>query len=119
MNNKELSKKLEERTKRFAISTIKLSASLPGSVEKKVARSQISKACTSIDANYREANRSRIKSDFRNKIAICESESGKTSYRLEIIGEMNWIERQKLNSIHLEANELLAIFRSIGKNLKI
>jgi hypothetical protein len=36
MNNKEFSKKLEERTKRFAISIIKLSASLPGTVEGKV-----------------------------------------------------------------------------------
>jgi four helix bundle protein len=80
MDNKEFSKKLEERTKRFAISIIKLSASLPGTVEGKVVRNQITKAGTSIGANYREANRSRSKSDFRNKISICETESSETSY---------------------------------------
>jgi four helix bundle protein len=119
MDNKEFSKKLEERTKRFTISIIKLSASLPGSVEGKVVRNQITKAGTSIGANYREANRSRSKSDFRNKITICESESSETCYWLEIIEDMNWIEKQKLDPIHLESTELLAIFTSIGKNLKI
>jgi len=118
MDNKEFSKKLEERTKRFAISIIKLSASLPGTVEGKVVRNQITKAGTSIGANYREANRSRSKSDFRNKISICETESSETSYWLEIIEEMGWINSQKLQPIHIEANELLAIFTSVGKNLK-
>ncbi|MBA4322577.1 MAG: four helix bundle protein [Odoribacter sp.] len=119
MDKKEFSKKLEERTKRFAISIIKLSVSLPGTVEGKVIRNQITKSGTSIGANYREANRSRSKADFRNKIAICESESSETSYWLEMIKDMNWIEGQKINSIHLEANELLAIFTSIGKSLKV
>jgi len=40
MDNKEFSKKLEERTKRFAISIIKLSSSLPATVEGKVINRQ-------------------------------------------------------------------------------
>jgi hypothetical protein len=44
MDNKEFSKKMEERTKKFAISIIKLSASLPGTVEGRVVRNQITKA---------------------------------------------------------------------------
>jgi four helix bundle protein len=118
MDNKEFGKSLETRTKKFAISIIRLSSTLPQSVEGKVIRNQITKSGTSIGANYREANRSRSKSDFGNKISICESESSETGYWLEIIDEMKWIEKQKIEPILNESNELLAIFTSTGKNLK-
>jgi four helix bundle protein len=118
MDNKEFAKKMEERTKKFAIIIIKLSASLPGTVEGKVIRNQITKAGTSVGANYREANRSRSKLDFKNKISICETEASESVYWLEIIEEMNWVEKQTLHSAYLEASELLAIFTSIGKNIK-
>jgi four helix bundle protein len=117
MENKEFGKKLEIRTKKFAIIIIKLSAMLPGNVEGKIVRNQLTKAGTSVGANYREANRSRSKPDFKNKITICESEASESSYWLEIIEDMNWIEKQILNPILIESNELLAIFTSIGKNL--
>ena len=118
MENKEFGKQLELRTKKFAISIIKLSSSLPDNVEGKVVKYQITKSGTSIGANYREANRSRSKADFSNKITICESESSETGYWLEIINEMNWSEKQRLETVLNESNELLAIFTSIGNNLK-
>ena len=77
MENKEFGIQLENRTKKFAISIIKLSASLPKTEECKVMKNQLSKSGTSIGANYREANRSRSKADFRNKVKICESEQVK------------------------------------------
>jgi len=119
MDNKEFSKKLEERTKTFAIRIIKLSIILPGTVEGKVIRNQLTKAGTSIGANYREANRARSKADFRNKIKICESEANETCYWLEIIEELKWVETKEPESVLNETNELLAIFTSIGKNLKL
>ena len=70
MENKEFAKKLELRTLQFAISIIKASSSLPKSAEAFVIRNQITKPGTSIGANYREANRSRSKKDFKNKIEI-------------------------------------------------
>jgi four helix bundle protein len=119
MENKEFSKKLEERTKKFAINVIKLSALLPGTPEGKVIRNQFTKSGTSIGANYREANRSRSRADFSNKIKICEGEASETAYWLEIIGDLNWIENCKTEELITEADELLAIFTSIGKSLKL
>jgi four helix bundle protein len=118
MDNKEFGKKLEKRTKKFAISVIRLSASLPGSPEGKVIRNQFTKSGTSIGANYREANRARSKADFSNKIMICESESSETAYWLEIISELSWIENSKTEELLTEVNELLAIFTAAGKTLK-
>ena len=118
MDNKEFGKLLEVRTKKFAMDVIELSALMANTTENRVIKNQVTKSGTSIGANYREANRSRSKPDFGNKISICESECSETGYWLEIIDEMNWVEKQKLDPILNETNELLAIFTSIGKNLK-
>ena len=117
MENKEFSKQLEQRTKKFAILIIQLSALLPNTYESNVIKNQITKSGTSVGANYREANRSRSKADFRNKIKICEAEASETLYWLEIIKELGWINSEKNQLILSESTELLAIFTSIGKNL--
>jgi four helix bundle protein len=118
MENKEFGKQIEQRTKMFSISIIRLSASLPDSPEGKVIRNQITKSGTSIGANYREANRSRSKADFANKIKICESESNETTYWLEIIEELQWTDNEKLQAIYSETKELLALFTSIVNKMK-
>jgi four helix bundle protein len=119
MENKVFAKQLEDRTRKFAISIIKLSASLPDTTEGRVIRRQITSSGTSIGANYREANRARSKADFTSRTGICESEASETIYWLEIIEEMQWISKQKLNPVMKESNEILAIFASIGKTLKL
>ena len=119
MNNKEFSKQLENRTKKFAIRIINLSVSLPNNPESKVIKYQLTKSGTSIGANYREANRARSKADFKNKIKICESEASETVFWLEIIMDLNWGELKQTQLNLAEANEILAIFTSIGKTLKL
>jgi four helix bundle protein len=118
MDNKDFGRKLEQRTKLFAISIVKFSSMLPNTSESKVIRNQLTKSGTSIGANYREANRGRSKADFSNKIKICESEASETVYWLEIIEELRFLPEDNLKPLLVEANELLAIFTSIGKNLK-
>jgi four helix bundle protein len=115
MDNKAFSKDLEKRTRNFAVSIIKLSATLPKTPEGMVIRNQITKSGTSVGANYREANRARSRADFKNKIKICESEASETQYWLEIIVEAKWLPLEKINPEYNECNELLAIFTSIGK----
>src|SRR5664280_1072283 len=118
MDNKEFGRQLENRTKKFAISVIRLSSSIPPTTEGRVIRNQFTKSGTSIGANYREANRARSKADFFSKIKICESESSETAYWLEIIRDLNWIENRKTEELLSEVNELLSIFTSAGKTLK-
>ena len=88
MDIKEFSKELEKRTRKFAVNIIRLSATLPDTPEGRVVRNQLTKCGTSIGANYREANRSRSKADFKNKITLCESEDSETQYWLEVIVEV-------------------------------
>ena len=115
MDNKEFAKKLEKRTRKFAVQMIRLSTKLPNTPEGKVIRNQITKSGTSIGANYREANRARSRADFKNKIDICESEASETQYWLEVIVEVEWLSWDEVRPEYQECGELLAIFTSIGK----
>jgi four helix bundle protein len=116
MDNKEFSKDLEKRTRKFAVAIIRLSTKLPSTPEGLVVRNQITKAGTSVGANYREANRARSRADFKNKIKICESEASETQYWLEVILEVKWLSWEKMKPDYNECSELLAIFTSVGKN---
>ena len=118
MNNKEFSKNLEKRTRSFAFRILKLSAKLPFSPEGKTIRYQLSKSGTSVGANYREANRARSKAEFTSRIGICESESSETAYWLEVIIDQGWLESVIIDPELKEANELLALFSSIGASSK-
>lgn len=118
MDNKEFGKTLELRTRKFALEIIQISSSLPNSVEAKVIKNQITKSGTSIGANYREANRSRSTAEFKSKIKICEEEANETVYWLELIVDAEWKLKSELNHLLNEANELLALFTSIGNKLK-
>jgi len=68
-------------------------------------------------ANYREANHSRSKSDFKNRISICESEASETQYWMEIIINANWLTREQIEFEYNECRELLALFTTIGKKI--
>ena len=114
MNRKKFAKNLEKRTRLFAVRVIKISAKLPNTPEGRVVRNQLTKAGTSVGANYREANRARSKADFRNKIKICESESSETQFWLEVITEVKWLTWKEIKTDYEECSELLALFTSIG-----
>ncbi len=117
MTNKEFAGQLEKRTLNFAINVINLSGKLPKNPEALVVKNQLTKSGTSIGANYREANRSRSKKDFKNKIKISESETSETVYWLELIEALNWSEKDKIFQTKNEAKALLAIFTSISSKL--
>ena len=115
MENRDFAQNLEKRTREFAVAIIRLSSQLPKTPEGQVVKNQITKAGTSVGANYREANRARSKADFRNKIKICESEASETQYWLELISDLNWLPRKEFDTVFKECSELLALFTSVGQ----
>ena len=117
MELKAFAKDLEKRTRKFTVQIIRLSMRLPKTPEGMVIRNQLTKSGSSIGANYREANRSRSKADFRNKIKICESEASETQYWLEVVLEAKWLSWEQIKTEYDECSELLALFTSIRKNI--
>lgn len=114
--NKE--KDLKERTKQFALKIIRLVASLPRTREADIIGRQLLKAGASVGANYRESNRSRSRAEFRSKIGIVEQESDESLYWLELLKESGIAEGELLEELIMEADELIAIFTTIGKKSK-
>ena len=113
MDDREFAKVLEKRTLAFAIDVIRFIYKLPATTEVNVIKRQLSKSGTSIGANYREANRSRSRADFINKIRICESEASETQYWLDLIKECELINNDDIDEIYKECTEILALFTSI------
>ena len=80
--------------------------------------SQLLRSSTSVGANYREANASSSKNDFRNKIHICRKEIQETEYWLELLVEVNSEHKEQLKDIWKEAHQLTLIFNKISSTLK-
>ena len=106
---------LKDRTKTFALRAIRFVSELPRSKAADVMGYQLLKSAASIGANYREANRAESRADFIHKIAIVEKEAAETQYWLELCGETNLGDAKECSWLLQEADELIAIFTSIGK----
>jgi four helix bundle protein len=109
---------LRERTTQFALRIIQLAALIPRTREADIVAKQIVKSGTSVGANYREATRARSKAEFTAKVGVVEQEADETLYWLEIIRECGWVNSELVDRLATEADELVAIFTTIGKRSK-
>lgn len=69
---------LEERTARFAEDVLTFLKGIPETTLNRPIITQLVKACTSIAANYCEADGAESKKDFKHKIALCKKEAKET-----------------------------------------
>jgi four helix bundle protein len=104
---------LEERTTRFGKEIIKLAKRISKNVITLPIISQLVKAGTSVDANYREANGASSRKDFKNKIYICKKEVQETKYWLEMSAEADPAIKEEARILWKEAQELTLIFTKI------
>ena len=85
---------LRERTKAFALRIIRMFVALPKTEEARVIGRQVLRSGTSVGANYREAHRSRSKSEFVSKIGDCLKELDETTYWLELLAILTTISKK-------------------------
>jgi four helix bundle protein len=109
---------LRQRTKAFALRTIKLTSALPRGRAGDVVGRQLLKSGTSIGANWREACRASSKRHFITTTEICLREADETLYWLELLSESNVIKASRLAPMMDECNQLVAIFATTVKNAK-
>ena len=104
---------LEDRTKEFSYKVIDLCNKLPYSIINKRLIDQLVRSATSIGANYREANESDTKKDFKNKIRIAKKEARETIYWLELINNANASFNKEIDILLDESRQLIKILASI------
>jgi four helix bundle protein len=109
---------LKDRTKRFALRIIRLYSALPKRGPGQVLGIQILKSGTSPGAQYREAQRAKSNADFISKIEGALQELDETIYWLELISESGILPEKRLESLHIEAEELMAILVTIVLTVK-
>jgi len=112
------SEELKKRTKEFALSVLKLVGSVPQSKSVDIISKQLTRAATSVGANYRAACKARSKADFISKITVVEEEADETQYWLELLIDLETGDRQEVTRLLEEAKELTAIFTASGKTAK-
>ena len=100
---------LKQRTKQFALRTIKLVEALPKGQPAQILGRQLLRSGTSIGSNYRAACRARSSADFIAKMGIVEEEADETLYWMELLVESGITETSEVNFLMREATELLAM----------
>ncbi|MBX9853850.1 MAG: four helix bundle protein [Cytophagaceae bacterium] len=93
---------LRIRTKRFAVSIIKLSQGFKNTPEINIPRNQLLRAGTSVGANYRAACRARSQREFFSKLSIVIEEADECLYWMEILAEAELVSK---NLMEKEYNE--------------
>jgi four helix bundle protein len=100
---------MNNRTKRFGVSVIKLTKLFPNQEEFKIICSQIIRSSTSVGANYRASNRAKSNADIINKRKIEEEECDETLYWLEHSVELEPQLKEAITPIWRKGNEILSI----------
>ena len=109
---------LEERTLLFGKRVVRLCKALPKDTVNRRLSDQLVRSGTSPGANYREANETDTKRDFKNRIRITKKETKETIYWLELVIEVNPNLEERIRPLLEEAKELMKIFGSIYESTR-
>jgi four helix bundle protein len=101
---------LKQRTKKFALDVLAFARTLPVGDQIKDIGRQLTRAATSVGANYRAACRSRSRSEFVARIGVVLEEADESAFWLEIAAESRVAAGKRVYALLDEANQLCAIF---------
>jgi four helix bundle protein len=109
----------KDRTKDIALRIVRLTSSLPRTLEADVIGKQLLRSGTSIGANYRAACRAKSTADIINKLAIVEEEADESLYWLELLSQGDIVKPQKLSALVSDINEIVAMTVASIKTLRL
>jgi len=99
----------KRRTFDYGARIVRLVQALPKIEAARDLGRQLLRSGTSVGANYRAASRARSKAEFVAKLGIVEEECDETLYWLEMLTELGFIKPKRLESLHTEGSEILAM----------
>lgn len=113
-----MKERMLQRTKKFAIDCWLFCSKIPKSREYNAYVYQLLKSSSSVGANYRAAQRAKSTADFINKLKIVEEECDESVYWLEVFGEILPTQKEKIEILKQEGEEILSIIVSSLNTLK-
>jgi len=100
---------MKTRTRSFALRILRLVDALPKTRTAEVVGRQVLRCGTSVGANYRASCRAKSPADFIAKMGIVEEEADETVYWIELLIESGQVDKERVNSLLDEANQILSI----------
>jgi len=113
MEDNTFNERFRNRTKQFAVDVFFFLGTLSGIKNAQPIIYQLTKACTSVAANWRAACRARSANEFYSKVCIVVEEADESEFWLDFIAATkidNSPERQRLEK---ESHEILLITSAI------
>lgn len=111
--------KMRIRTKQFAIRVYKTLNSVRLNDMARVPARQLLRCSSSVAANFRSAARGRSAAEFYSKVCIVVEECDESVFWIEFMAETEILNQDQTKEIHKEATELLCIFSTIKKKLRL
>lgn len=102
----------------FALKIVKLHRSLVENKKEFVLSKQLLRSGTSIGANIEEAIGGQSEKDFYAKLTISYKEARETKYRIRLLKDSEYLDKEIANDFLNNVEELLRIIGSIQKTLK-
>ena len=112
MNKLDNAKKLQIRTKRFAIGIIQIFSHLPKTEVVRVIGRQFLRSGAAVAAKYRAVCRARSLADFISKLAVVLEEVDETLFWLDLLIESNLVAPESIAGLRDKCNQLVKIFSS-------
>jgi len=108
-----ISEELKERTYKFALGILELSAKLPNITEGNVIRKQLCASGTSVGSNLEESDGSLTLNDFVYRVDIAFKEAKETRYWLRVTIDRKLLRREVVEPHLDECVELIKILSTI------
>jgi four helix bundle protein len=116
---KSFNQRMRSRTRAFSVSVYIMLKGISLNSLNRVVVIQLIKSASSVAANYNSATRGRPEAEYYSKLCIVVEECDETIFWLDFLKEVGVVNSGQIKDIQSEAEELLKIFSTIKKKLKI
>ena len=115
MTKVEFAEQFRNRTKELTLKTMWLFKELKKSDETQLVGRQLIRCSSSVAANYRAACRARSKAEFYAKISIVVEEADEVLFWLEVLNELEVVNKDLIDPLQKEAKEILKVMSKARK----
>jgi four helix bundle protein len=115
----EFNQVMRVRTRNFAIRVFKVSGMIKLNELSRIPVKQLVRCASSVAANYYAATRGRSEAEYYAKICIVVEENDEVMFWLDFLREVGILTASQAQDLLTEADELLRIFASIKKKLRL
>ena len=115
----EFNQVMRARTRNFAVGIFNAVGLLKLNEISRVPVKQLIKSASSVAANYHSATRGRSAAEYYSKVCIVVEECDETIFWIDFLVATGVLKVDMVREISAEADELLKIFSTIKKKLKV